>query len=139
MARDRIRLRLYVAGTSPRSARTIGDVRRLCEGPLAGACDLEVVDIYQQPGLAGRDGVVAAPTLIRLSPPPARRAAGDLTDGRRVLEALGLAGTEPGTEPGMGPGTGAGMRPGPQAPALVAQQQQQPQAASPEAGGTDVA
>ncbi|KQT61541.1 circadian clock protein KaiB [Methylobacterium sp. Leaf456] len=89
-APDRIRLRLYVAGPSPRSARTIDHVRRLCEGALAEACDLEIVDLYQQPGLAAEDGVVAAPTLLRLSPLPVRRVAGDLTDARRVLATLGL-------------------------------------------------
>lgn len=94
----RTRLRLYVAGTSPRSTRSIESVRRLCEGRLGGACDLEVVDIYQQSALAGADGVVAAPTLVRLSPLPARRIAGDLSDERRVLDGLGLetpAGVDP--------------------------------------------
>ncbi|WP_342150620.1 circadian clock KaiB family protein [Methylorubrum sp. SB2] len=96
-APGRIRLRLYVAGPSPRSARTIDSIRRLCEGPLAGGCDLEIVDLYQQPGLAAQDGVVAAPTLLRLSPLPARRVSGDLTDERRVLATLGLdaAGASP--------------------------------------------
>ena len=83
-------LRLYVAGTSPRSTRSIESVRRLCEHRLGGACDLEVVDIYQQSALAGADGVVAAPTLVRLAPLPARRIAGDLSDERRVLDGLEL-------------------------------------------------
>ena len=91
-AGGRTRLRLYVAGTSPRSTRSIESVRRLCEHRLGGACDLEVVDIYQQSALAGADGVVAAPTLVRLSPLPARRIAGDLSDERRVLDGLGLDG-----------------------------------------------
>ncbi|KQQ18206.1 circadian clock protein KaiB [Methylobacterium sp. Leaf123] len=86
----RTRLRLYVAGTSPRSTRSIESVRRLCEHRLGGACDLEVVDIYQQAALAGEDGVVAAPTLVRLSPLPARRITGDLSDERHVLDGLGL-------------------------------------------------
>ncbi|GJE74832.1 MAG: circadian clock KaiB family protein [Methylobacteriaceae bacterium] len=121
-APDRIRLRLYVAGPSPRSTRTIESVRRLCEGPLAGACDLEIVDLYQQPGLAGRDGVVAAPTLLRLSPLPARRVAGDLTDAHRVLGTLGLA----------DPGSVA-------AASLQVAQQQQQQDPAPGLGGPDVA
>ncbi|MFJ7437284.1 circadian clock KaiB family protein [Methylorubrum thiocyanatum] len=91
-AAGRIRLRLYVAGTSPRSTRSIESVRRLCERRLGGVCDLEVVDIYQQAALAAADGVVAAPTLVRLSPLPARRIAGDLSDERRVLDGLALEG-----------------------------------------------
>lgn len=85
-----VRLRLYVAGTSPRSARTIEGLRRLCGRELGQGYELEVVDLYQQPGLAAEDGVVAAPTLVRLAPLPARRLAGDLGDEGRVLHALGL-------------------------------------------------
>lgn len=128
-APDRIRLRLYVAGTSPRSTRTIESVRRLCEARLSGACDLEIVDLYQQPGLAGRDGVVAAPTLMRLSPPPVRRVAGDLTDERRVLATLGLA----------APADAPLQVPRHQVPQHQVAQQQQPQDLPPGAGGGDVA
>ncbi len=125
-APDRLRLRLYVAGPSPRSTRAIESVRRLCERRLSEPCDLEIVDLYQQPGLAGRDGVVAAPTLLRLSPLPARRVAGDLTDERRVLATLGLAGRDALDALGA-------------APRQVAQQQQQqqPQDGSPGAGDAD--
>jgi circadian clock protein KaiB len=52
--------------------------------------DLEVVDIYQQPAMAEQDQVVAAPTLLKLSPEPRRRIIGDLSDGPRVLKALEL-------------------------------------------------
>lgn len=84
------RLRLFVAGTTPRSQRTIAVLRRLCEGRLHGRYDLEVVDIYQQPNLAERDQVIAAPTLVKLAPSPVRRVIGDLADEPRLLRALGL-------------------------------------------------
>lgn len=87
-------LRLFVAGNSPRSLRTIANLRRVCADRLAGRVDLEVVDIYQQPELAERDQVVAAPTLLKLSPAPLRRIIGDLTDMPRLLQALGLAGLD---------------------------------------------
>ena len=86
----RYRLRLFVAGTSQRSQRTIANLRRLCAEPLAGRVDLEVVDIYQQPDLAEQDQVVAAPTLVKLWPPPLRRIIGDLSAEARVLRALDL-------------------------------------------------
>ena len=86
----RYRLRLFVAGTSQRSLRTIATLRRLCAEHLAGRVDIEVVDIYQQPHLAGQDQVVAAPTLVKLSPEPLRRIIGDLADETRVLRALDL-------------------------------------------------
>ncbi len=86
----RYRLRLFVAGTTQRSLRTIGSFRRLCDRHLVDRVDVEVVDIYQQPELAERDHVVAAPTLVKLSPLPVRRIIGDLSDESRVLRALGL-------------------------------------------------
>lgn len=86
----RYRLRLFVAGTSQRSLRTISNLRRLCDTHLLGKVDLEVVDIYQQPHLAEQDQVVAAPTLVKLAPEPVRRIIGDLTDEARVLRALDL-------------------------------------------------
>ncbi len=82
-------LRLFIAGTSPRSSRTVEAVRHLRDAHLP-AYDLEIVDLYQQPQLAEADRVVAAPTLVRVRPGPMRRVAGDLTDARRVLQGLGL-------------------------------------------------
>ena len=82
-------LRLFIAGTSPRSSRTVEAVRHLRDAHLP-AYELEVVDLYQQPQLAEADRVVAAPTLVRVSPGPVRRVAGDLTDARRILQGLGL-------------------------------------------------
>lgn len=83
-------LRLYVAGSNPRSLRTIGNLRRLCDTFLADKVDLEVVDIYQQPELAEQDQVVAVPTLVKLAPLPLRRIVGDLSNAKGVLHALGL-------------------------------------------------
>ena len=86
----RYRLRLFVAGNTPRSLRTIANLHRLCAEHLPDRTELEVVDIYQQPHLAERDQVVAAPTLVKLVPPPLRRIIGDLSDEARVLRALDL-------------------------------------------------
>jgi len=83
------RLRLFVAGNTPRAQRTIGNLCRLCDQHL-GAVNLEIVDIYQQPELAVQNQVVAAPTLVKLAPLPLRRIIGDLSDEARVLHALNL-------------------------------------------------
>ena len=90
-------LRLFVAGMTPRSQRAIANLRRICDGPLAHQVDLETVDIYQQPHLAERYQVVAAPTLLRLEPLPQRRLIGDLSDEAVVLRGLGVL-------PGFGDG-----------------------------------
>ena len=83
-------LRLFVAGMTPRAERTITNLRRICRDHLRGRCDVEIVDIYQQPHLAERHQVVAAPTLLKLRPLPIRRIIGDLSDERRVLRGLDL-------------------------------------------------
>lgn len=72
-------LRLYVAGASARSHRAILHARELCKTEYDGNCELEVIDVYQQPIMA-RDGqIVATPTLVRELPCPVRRLIGDLT------------------------------------------------------------
>ena len=83
-------LRLYVAGTTARSARAVATARRLLESRLPGRYMLAVVDIYQDPEAARVHQIVAVPTLIRLRPLPLRRLIGDLSDEARVLAALGL-------------------------------------------------
>lgn len=91
------RLRLFVAGSTVRSQRAIENLRRLCAQQLAGKVDLEVVDIYQQPELAGQNQVIAAPTLVKLLPLPVRRIIGDLSETDRVLRGLDLLPLQPPT------------------------------------------
>jgi circadian clock protein KaiB len=83
-------LRLFVTGTTPRSARAIANLRRVCEEHLQGEYDLEVVDIYQRPEMAKEHQIIAAPTLVRLLPLPLRKIIGDLADEERVLAGLDL-------------------------------------------------
>jgi circadian clock protein KaiB len=82
--------RLYVSGTTPRSTRAIQSLRKICEEHLTGQYDLEVVDIYQQPGRARDDQVIAAPTLIKSLPLPLRRFIGDISESERILTGIGL-------------------------------------------------
>ena len=83
-------LRLFIAGSTPRSRRTIENLRRICEKHIGPSVDVEIVDIYQQPELAEANRVVAAPTLLRLLPLPLRQIIGDLSDEPRVLRGLGI-------------------------------------------------
>ncbi|SDN15698.1 circadian clock protein KaiB [Methylobacterium phyllostachyos] len=87
-AREHYRFRLFVAGTAPRSLRAVESVRRLCERHLCNRYELEIIDIYQQPDLAERDRILAAPILLRVTPAPERRIAGDLLDEDRILRSL---------------------------------------------------
>ena len=83
-------LRLYIAGNTMKSAQAITKIHEICEQHLQGRYELEVIDIYQQPQLARGEQIIAAPTLIKLLPPPLRRIIGDLTRTDRILVGLDL-------------------------------------------------
>lgn len=83
-------LRLYVTGQTPRSVKSIENLKRFCEKHLKDQYEMEVIDIYQQPGLASENQIVAAPTLIKRLPLPLRRLVGDLSNQDRVLTGLDL-------------------------------------------------
>ena len=83
-------LRLFVAGATARSRQAVLSVRQLCEAELKGDCDLEVIDIYQQPKLARANQIVATPTLIIEFPPPVRRFIGNLANITGLFVELNL-------------------------------------------------
>jgi len=81
-------LRLYVSGSTLKSALAIENIKRVCEKHLKNRYDLEVIDIYQQANLARDEQIVAAPTLIKRLPLPLRRLIGDLSNEKKVLAGL---------------------------------------------------
>jgi circadian clock protein KaiB len=83
-------LRLYVSGSTLKSALAVENIRRICEQYLKNRYDLEVIDIYQQPNLARDEQIVAVPTLIKRFPAPRRRLIGDLSNLKKVLFGLDL-------------------------------------------------
>jgi circadian clock protein KaiB len=87
-ARRTWRLRLYVAGQTPKSITALTNLKRLCEGHLAGRYRIEVIDLVKQPHLARRDDIVVVPTLVRQLPQPIRKIIGDLSNVERVLVGL---------------------------------------------------
>jgi circadian clock protein KaiB len=83
-------LTLYVSGASDLSARAVANATRLCDQHLAGRYQLSVIDLHDDPAAGVQAGVLAAPTLVRNLPLPARRIIGDLSRAARVLQALQL-------------------------------------------------
>jgi circadian clock protein KaiB len=83
-------LRLYVSGSTSKSALAIENIKRICEQHLKNRYDLEVIDVYQQPSLARDEQIVAVPTLIKRFPAPVRRLIGDLSNLKKVLFGLDL-------------------------------------------------
>jgi circadian clock protein KaiB len=83
-------LRLYTVGATPSAQRAISNLRAICEQELAGHFTIEVIDITHQTSLAEREHIIAAPTLIKMLPPPVAHIVGDLSDREKVLVGLDL-------------------------------------------------
>jgi len=83
-------LRLFVAGATARSRQAVLRVQQLCETELNDGCDLEVIDIYQQPHLARANQIVATPTLVVEFPKPLRRFIGNLANINGLFVELDL-------------------------------------------------
>ena len=88
-------LRLYVSGSTLKSALAVENIKRICEQYLENRYDLKVIDIYQQPNLAREEQIVAVPTLIKRLPHPLRRLVGDMSNLNKVLFGLDLGMQEP--------------------------------------------
>ena len=81
-------LKLYVAGQTASSQRAVNELRRLLANELKGNYDLVVIDVTKYPHLAEKDKIIAAPTLLKVLPPPVRKIIGDLTNKDKVLIGL---------------------------------------------------
>lgn len=89
------KFRLYVAGDALNSAQARANLDALCRTHLAGRHEIEVVNVFREPGRALADGIFMTPTLVKLTPLPVRTMVGTLSETRIVLQALGLDGDAP--------------------------------------------
>jgi circadian clock protein KaiB len=89
-----VKLRLYVAGQTPKSMAALSNLKKICAKHLDGKYDLEVIDLIKNPQLAQGDQILAIPTLVRNLPVPIRKIIGDLSNVDRVLVGLDLRGAE---------------------------------------------
>ena len=74
------RLRLYVAGQTPKSILAFRNLKHICEAQL----------LLFTPQLAAGDQILAVPTLVRRLPEPIKKFIGDLSDTDRVIVVLDL-------------------------------------------------
>ena len=88
------RLRLYVAGQTPRSLTAFTNLKRLCEEHLSGKYQIEVVDLLKDPQRAQADQIVALPTLVRKLPEPMKRVVGDLSNIEKVVVGMDIRSME---------------------------------------------
>jgi len=89
-----IKLRLYVAGQTPKSMAALSNLRQICIAHLDGKYELEVIDLIKNPQLAQGDQILAIPTLVRNLPVPIRKIIGDLSNVDKVLVGLDLRGSQ---------------------------------------------
>ena len=87
---ETFRLRLYIAGQTPRSIGAFKNLKMICEEHLQGRYELEIIDLIQNPALASGDQILAVPTLVRRLPKPIKKIIGDLSNRERVLVGLDL-------------------------------------------------
>ena len=89
-SKEKYVLRLFITGMTPNSKRAVENIKTICEEYLQGRYELQVVDIYQQPSLAENEQIIAAPTLIKMLPPPLKRLIGDMSNTEKVLQGLNI-------------------------------------------------
>lgn len=86
--KDKYILRLFITGTTNKSVLALTNLKKICEEYLKEQYELEVIDLYQNPGLAIDEQIIAAPTLIKKLPLPFRRIIGDMSNVEKVLMGL---------------------------------------------------
>lgn len=87
------RLTLYITGRALSSQRAVENLRRILDQKTSGPYEISIIDVLEHPEEAEIHCILATPTLIRETPPPARRIVGDLSDTEKVLVGLGLNST----------------------------------------------
>ncbi len=87
---NKVLLKLYVTGQTPKSERAIANMRRICEEELEGQYELVIIDVLERPQLAEDEKILATPTLTKELPLPLRRIIGDLSQTDKVLLGLDI-------------------------------------------------
>ncbi len=87
---EKLELRLYIAGQTPKSVLALSNITQYCKEHLLGKYSIEVIDLLKNPQLAAGDQIFAIPTLVRKFPEPLRKIIGDLSDKEKVLVGLNI-------------------------------------------------
>jgi circadian clock protein KaiB len=83
-------MRLYIANNAPNSLRAVANLEAICKEHLEDNFKLEVIDVLETPLRALADGILVTPSLTKVSPSPAAKIVGNLSDKNNVLHALGI-------------------------------------------------
>jgi circadian clock protein KaiB len=82
------KLRLYIAGQTPKCVAALSNLKVICETNFSGKYAIEVIDLLKNPKLAAGDQILAIPTLVKKLPLPMRKLIGDFSNAQRVLIGL---------------------------------------------------
>ena len=84
---DAFKLRLYVAGKSPKSIRAFANLTRLCDEHLAGRYRIEVIDLLEHPEMArgNRSTTKSKTAIVNI-----KRVCEQHLDGRYELEVIDI-------------------------------------------------
>jgi circadian clock protein KaiB len=82
---------LFINGHSLNSIEAVDTLLKICKENLNDNYELEIIDIQKDPDKAEEAGIIAIPTLIRVTPTPVSRIIGALNVRSRVLAALGIS------------------------------------------------
>jgi circadian clock protein KaiB len=83
-------MRLYIVNNAPNSVRAVANLAAICKEHLEGNFKLEIIDVLETPLRALADGILVTPSLAKVSPSPAAKIVGNLSDTNSVLHALGI-------------------------------------------------
>ncbi len=83
-------MRLYIVNNAPNSVRAVANLAAICKEHLEGNFKLEIIDVLETPLRALADGILVTPSLAKVSPSPAAKIVGNLSDKSSVLHALGI-------------------------------------------------
>jgi len=90
-----VKFQLFVAADSQNSTQARANLQALCRQYLPGRHEIEIVDVFLDPNRALAENIRMTPTLLKVSPRPARRIIGTLSQTQRVLDTLGLTAAAP--------------------------------------------
>jgi len=85
-----VEMRLYIANNAPNSILAVANLEAICKEHLKDHFKLEIIDVLETPLRALSDGVLVTPSLTKVSPSPAAKIVGNLSDKSSVLHALGV-------------------------------------------------
>lgn len=82
---------LFIAGDEPNSAMAKTSLQKICTTYLEQNCQVEIIDVLEDFRPALEERILVTPALVITEPGPRTVVFGNLSDTRKVLNALKVA------------------------------------------------